>query len=143
MAMTERMCAKSITVAPYAKIEDGFEELANVYHTYLENDSHVPPHDGLDNFWTRIAGSGQPFFWLGMLAKRLLALPANEAACERLISVFEALFPLVRMASKEDLILAQMMIRAEQIFGATMRLPSSEIYHFLVYFAFLARNSWN
>jgi hypothetical protein len=33
--------------------------------------------------------------------------------------VFETLFPLVRMASKTDLLLAQIRILAEQIFGAT------------------------
>jgi hypothetical protein len=118
MAMTSRLSAKLISLAPYVGIEDGFEELIGAYETYLEKVSYAPPQGDLDSFWARISGHGRPFFQLGMLARLLLGLPASEAACERLISVFETLFPLVRMASKSDLIKAQMRIRAEQIFGA-------------------------
>jgi hypothetical protein len=40
-----------------------------------------------------------------------------KAACEKLISVFEALFQVTRMSALPDLVNAQLRIRCEQILG--------------------------
>jgi hypothetical protein len=68
---------------------------------YLHLEVRVP--NGTELWWDSFQAASRSQYVLTLVAKSLMAMPASEASCERLISLFESLFDETRMGAHIEL----------------------------------------
>jgi hypothetical protein len=75
-----------------------------------------PGNRDMKSYWRALADDEPDHFAFARIAWILLQIPAHEASAERAFSVFEALFPRVRMSASQHLLSAELRIRLEQLY---------------------------
>jgi hypothetical protein len=106
------------------------ERLVQRFRDYLEiaslAESRVPDLDVL-RFWRSFAGSpSQEARAFGTASARLVSFPCSEAICERVFSWWKWVFTEERRGSSVDLIRAEMIIKAHDVFDEEKRETAAE-----------------